>query len=78
MQSDKGDVRFLRPGSVHGHALPQISRGIQPSFPADYLILFAKACFGCGQSAYCQATGLTFIMGDRGESRVVTCSSVLR
>lgn len=64
----------MRPGSVHRHALPQISRGIQPSLPADYLILFAKACFGCRQSAYCQATELTFITGDKGKSRVVTRS----
>lgn len=71
-------MRFLQPGSLHGHALPQISRGIQPSPPADYLILSAEACFGCGQSAYCQAAELTFITADKDKSRVVTRSSVLR
>lgn len=59
--------RFLQPGSVYGHALPQISGGIQPSLPADYLILSAEACFGWGQRAYCQATKLTFIMQDKGK-----------
>lgn len=68
----------MQSGSVHGHALPQIRSGIQPSLPADYLILSAKACLGCGQYAYCQATEPTFIMGDKGKSRVVTRSAVLR
>lgn len=58
----------MQPGSVHGHALLQISRGIWPSLPADYLILSAKACFGCGQRAYCQPTEPAFIMQDKGES----------
>ena len=62
-------------GSVHRHALPQISSGIQPFLLSDYLLLSTKACFGCIQPAYCQLSEPTFRVvirhKGRGHGRII-------
>lgn len=73
---------MLPSGSVHHHAFPEISSGIQPFLPCDYLLLSAKACFGCAQPAYCQLSGPTFriTMQNKGkrDDRITSCNASMQ
>lgn len=73
---------MLQLGSVHHHAFPEISSGIQPFLPCDYLLLSTKACFGCAQPAYCQLSGPIFRIKrqnrGRRHDRITFCNASIQ